>query len=313
MPPCDPDRSLDEHAPGPTRSVAPAVEHGRAAVRAAALELLAIPDRALERGWAWRDDEADVRYGLFRTIEATEAAAAELGRVLRAAGRSPTAGAARIAPATIARWDLHGVLAGLTDADLDRHAGGEWTIRETLAHVIGGQRAYGWFTAWWAARPPDEPTPDRVSDAVAAAAGLPEEEEEGTGTLAEIRDRLDAVLDASAGRLGQLDDGALARPARWAGIPVDVGFRLGRWSSHLVEHTIQIEKTLADLGRRPREVERLVRHLHATWGRLEALVFPGESFSLDPTGPACRSIEILGGLASELVADARSARVAALG
>ncbi len=307
------DAFLLAHTPGPTLPVAPAVLDLRAALSAATSDLLAIPDSALEAGWPWRDDEADVRYGLFRAIEAIEEATAETARVLRDIGAHRTPAAERIAPATIARWDLHGLLSRLDDVTLDRHPGrGEWTTREVLGHIVGGQRGYGSFTAWWVSRPPGEAVPDSVPESVRDAAGLPDEDVEGEGTLSEIRVRLDAALDLSAGRLAHLDDAGLDRRARWAGIPVTVGFRLGRWSSHIVEHAIQIDKTLAWLNIRPSEVQRLVRRIHETYGRLEALLFPGATDPLAIADGRGRTVDgILAGLAAELIADARSARVAA--
>lgn len=301
------------NTPDPTRPVAAAVLRLRASLAAATADLLAIRDAALETSWAWRDDEADVRYGLYRAIEAIEEATVESARILRAVGAPRTPAAERIAQATIARWDLHGLLAGVDDAFLDRHpARGEWTARETLAHIINVQRAYGWFTAWWASRPSTDQVPDGVPDAVRDAASLPDEESEGEGTVAEIRARLDAILDLSAGRLGHLDDAALARPARWSGIPVTVGFRLGRWSSHVLEHTIQLDKALTMLNRRPSEVERLVRKIHAAHGRLEALAFPIDEADLAARDRRAHSVdEILDRLGAELTVDARSTRAAA--
>ena len=159
-----------------------------------------------------------------------------------------------------------------------------------------------------------DPVQDGVPDSVRDAAGLPDEESEGEGTIADLRTRLDDILDLSAGRLGHLDDAALARPARWAGIPVTVGFRLGRWSSHLLEHTIQLDKALTMLNRRPTEVERLVRKIHAAHGRLEALVFPIDESDLEARDQRGHSVgEILDRLGAELTIDARSARAAASG
>ena len=54
---------------------------------------------------------------------------------------------------------------------------------------------------------------------------------------------------------------------------VEIGFRIGRWSSHLREHTIQVEKTLAMLGHTPTEVDRLIRLILAGWGQAEAAVY----------------------------------------
>ena len=307
------DEFLLRHTPGPTLEVAASVLAARRALGEATSNLLAIPDSALESGWSWGDDEADVRYGLYRAIEAIESAGAEVARVLRETGARRTPAADRIAPATVARWELHGLLASMDEAVLDRHpAPGEWTARETLGHIVGGQRGYGWYTAWWAARPLGEPSPDRVPEAVVAAAGLPDDESEGDGTLAEIRARLDAILDLSAGRLAHLDDDGLARPARWAGIPVTIGFRLGRWSTHVMEHTLQLDKSMVALRRRPTEVARLVRLIHSAYGRLESVVFPMGAGELAVTDGRGRSVDqTLAALGAELMADARSARAAA--
>jgi hypothetical protein len=81
------------------------------------------------------------------------------------------------------------------------------------------------------------------------------------------------VLDRSTERLAGLPAERLAVGARWSGFAVDVGFRMGRWSSHIREHTIQVEKTLVMLDQRPTEVDRLVRLVLGAWGRAEAVVY----------------------------------------
>jgi len=143
------DTFLLRHTKGPTIAVAPAVLAARAALAGAAGDLLAIPDSALEKPWPWRDEEADLRYGLYRLLESLDEAEAAVARSLDEAGggaRPPSA--RRIAPATAARWDLHGLLAGLPLDLLDADpGGGEWSIRRTLGHVLSSQRGYADFTA----------------------------------------------------------------------------------------------------------------------------------------------------------------------
>jgi hypothetical protein len=180
-----------------------------------------------------------------------------------------------VAPATVARWDLIGVLAPLTGGELDADPGrGEWTIRQTVAHIIASQHSYGMYTAWWRDR------------AIAAGEALPEPPDDlgdpaydeaiaGNGAPEEIRDRLHRAQDEAAARLADLTSEELALAARWSGLPVTIGFRQGRWSSHIAEHTVQVDKTLAWLGREPSEAERLVRRLAVAWGRLEGRVWPG--------------------------------------
>src|SRR5688500_15346001 len=119
----------------------------RSLIERALGDLLAVPDAALDQAWTWPEHgEADGRYAFFRILEDLEATAAALD----AADGGRPAAEAIIAPATVARWDLVGVLAPLTDADLDADpGGGEWTVRGTVAHIIGGQHSYGVYTGWW--------------------------------------------------------------------------------------------------------------------------------------------------------------------
>jgi uncharacterized damage-inducible protein DinB len=294
---------LARHAPAPRFDVAPAVLAARRSLAAAVRDLAAVSDESLERTWRWRDTDADVRYGLFRAIEAVEAATAEVTRVLAATGATAARGTAalRIAPVTTARWSLHGRLVALDDGWLDRvPKPGEWTLRETLGHVVGSQRGYTVYTTWHWRRNSTEPVGDAERDGIDAEVQIPEESDEASGSMADIRARLDETTDLGA-TLAGWTDADLARPARWSGVPVDVGFRLGRTSSHVMEHAIQVDKTLAWLGHTPTEAQRIVLDLCSAWGRLESHIFPMEPAALDVRGGDGRSVSaILDGLRAEL-------------
>jgi hypothetical protein len=282
----------------------------RAALAAATSDYLAIPDAVLERDWTWREGEnpVDVRTGIYRAAESVEAAGAEIEALLAGAG-ARTRAELRIAPSTIARWALQGRLASLDDALLDRvPKEGEWSARQTLAHIIDGQQSYGWFTRWWVTQPVGEDRPSRVTEAAErqSEAELPGEEAEGAGSIEEIQARLDAVLDEWALRFATVGEEALALPARWSGVLVDVDFRLGRWASHIAEHAIQLDKTVAWLGTEPTEVARIIHALYATWGRLEARIWPAPTIS-----PAVE--DVLVRLSTVMVEEARSTRAAAEG
>lgn len=144
-----------------------------------------------------------------------------------------------------------------------------------MGHVINGQRAYAWGSAWWLEQAIDASAPDRppsIPDHVYET--LPDEATtEAAGTVEDLRVRLDDILDLSTERYAGLPDDRLELAARWAGFPVTIGFRFGRWSSHLREHTIQIEKTFAMVGHVPTEPARLVRNLLAAYGRAESVAF----------------------------------------
>jgi hypothetical protein len=261
-------------APAPPIGIAEELISARASIRSALAALSAVPDSALEQEWQWDGSELDVRYGFYRQYEQLENRRALIGRLV--ANEVERAGPARplVAAATAARWELHGLLAGLADGDLDLDPGnGEWTLRQTLAHIVSGQRGYAWFTAWWLGQrdSPLNDFPKRPPED--ADIGFPDEETEGRGTLADIQRRFDDIVDLSAGVFAPFGEKELTARARWSGKLVDVRFRIVRWSSHIREHTIQIEKTLGFVGHATSEVDRLLRLIAGAYGRLEETLF----------------------------------------
>jgi hypothetical protein len=268
---------LDNTDAALARPLPSAIYDARADLALLERELLAIPEASLGREWAWiGGGDEEVRYAFYRVLELFERAEIDAARALATADRDGGLAAALIAPATAARWDLHGLLSPLSEAELDGDpGGGEWSIRRTLGHVVNGQRAYGWATAVWQAQEIPVGDPSLVEPPMFPIyVGLPDEDgSEMAGTLGDIRARLDAILDLSAERLAGLPEERLALGSRWSGFAVSIAFRLGRWSSHIREHAIQVEKTLAMVDRAPTEPERLVRLVLAAYGRAEAVVF----------------------------------------
>lgn len=270
------DQILDDLAAGiEPRPIPPALISARSEILAVAERLRAIPDTALTSPWAWRaDGEEEVRYGFYRIGELLEVAGIDTATAVRRSGIERGRAADLIAPAVAARWDLEGLLLGIPDALWDAAPGGdEWSIRITMGHTIGGQRAYAVGSSWWLQQgftPSDPALPSQTPDVLWEP--LPSEDDEAIGAPAVVRAHLGHVLDHSIERLAGLPQDRLAVGARWSGFAVDIDFRLSRWSSHIREHTIQVEKTLEMLDHRPTEVDRLVRLVLAAWGRAEAEV-----------------------------------------
>jgi len=257
------------------RPAPPALIEARRQILAVAEQLRAIPDAALTRPWAWRaDGEEEVRYGFYRIGELLEVAGIDAATVARRSGLERGRAADLIAPAAAARWDLEGLLLGIPDELWDADPGDEqWSIRVTTGHVIGGQRAYGVGSSWWLQQgfsALDPALPKQAPDALWEP--LPSEDDEAVGAPAVVRAHLGHIVDQTIERLAALPHDRLAVGARWSGFVVDIGFRLSRWSSHIREHTIQVERTLEMLDHRPTEADRLVRLILAGWGRAEAEV-----------------------------------------
>lgn len=259
----------------PERPIPDALIAARRDVMAAVADLATLADADMEKAWSWKgDSEIEFRYAFYNVLETFERAGIDAGAALLAKGVERGRAADLIAPATAAHWDLQGILVQLPDKAWDAKPGGEeWTVRQTLGHIVGAQRGYAAVTAWWQAQalPADanlpKARPSHIYDV------LPTDEEEEVGTPAEVRARLDEVLDRATERLAGLPPERLAYGTRWVDFALDIGFRLGRWSSHLREHTVQVEKTLIMIGHQPTEVDRLIRLILAEWGRAEAVVY----------------------------------------
>lgn len=303
----------------PSTPIHPAVVAARVPLTRLVADLLAVRDSTLDGPWRWRPTDADdleLRYGFYAIHEGLERAVGAI--MVGRAGTSSIGGVGSLGPAVPAlgamaeaRWDLHGVLAGLDAATWDAEpGGGEWTLRQTMGHILSGQLFYSWYNAWYIANPLPVGTAVRPSESVFPPE--PTDEELATGSPAEVAARLEAIVDASIVANAALAGPALEVGARWAGLPVSIGFRLGRYGSHIREHTVQVDKTMAMLGREPTEVERLVRLILATYGRLEAQLIGRPAADLDhPLADGSSAIEILATALADAGETARRVRATA--
>ena len=220
-----------------------------------------LADDALAGPWPWRGKEAEVRYALYRSLEEEQEA------LVRARARWEPSEAERIL--TLARrafGDLRGLLVGLPDNTLDTARDAEWSLRDVLRHALLVEKRYAVNTLFAAHRGDDEP--------LHLAAGDPrspsERDVDVSGGVETVMERFAAARDQTDALLGALPEPALTRPTAWSGHEVDVRFRLHRFASHLVEHTIQCEKALAAGSIRVGEARAIVRRIWALRGELEA-------------------------------------------
>src|SRR2546425_5458639 len=252
----------------------------------------ALDDRDLAAPWSWRGGDLQVRDALYRSL------GDELDALVVARERwdrdPATTDAERIlSHADSALGDLRGLLVALDDPLLDRApAEGEWTLRETLRHMLDVERRYPVNTSHAIHRGDDEPLTVPDDDPRLA----PSDPAETAGGFDRVVERLVAARDHSDALLGPTPDPALDRASRWSGIGVTVRFRLHRFGEHLVEHTIQCEKTLEALAVREGEARRIVRRIWAARGELEAIDADADAIaSLDAAHP--ERVAALGGVA----------------
>jgi len=234
-----------------------------AEVDAALERFAALDEKDVGERWTFRGKPMDVRYALYRTIE-------EAQEVLVGAAGAPHPESRRIlALAQRAFGDLRGLLIGLPTDLLDRAPGDtEWPLREVLRHVLLVEGRYAVATRYAVDRAEGDPMrvgDDKLPTLATIDVG---------GDMSQILARLRAVRAETDRRLDDLPAAAMTRPSQWVHYDVDVRFRLHRFGAHLIEHTIQCEKTLGALGWRATEGRRIVRHLTALLGEIENLAGP---------------------------------------
>ncbi len=211
----------------------------------------------------------DLRYALYHALEEEQRAA--IG-----APTDPREAARILSVAQYAFGSLRGLLAGLDDSVLDREpTAGEWPIRRTLVHTIGGERSYRvqveYSVARSAAEPvkmPDErrPQPDPIDTA---------------GGALVILARFAGHRDVTDRALADLPETALARPTIWSNAEVDVRFRLHRFGSHIAEHAYQCEKAVRALGVFGGDARAIVMRIGALRGLHERRTDPARLRALD--------------------------------
>jgi DinB superfamily len=227
----------------------------------AALETAAsLDETALAGPFTYRDKKMDVRYALFRTLEDAQETHVRVAALPHPESRRILSLAQR------AFGDLRGLLTGAPADLLDRTPReGEWPLRGTLRHILFIERRYALQTKYAIERRDSDPM--RIGDdRLPTLAQI-----DVTGGFREVLARIGEARAESTRLLGDVAPAAMTRPTQWVHYDIDVRFRLHRFAAHLIEHTIQCEKTLAALDWRPTEGRRIVRQLAALLGEIEGL------------------------------------------
>jgi uncharacterized damage-inducible protein DinB len=233
------------------------------AVEALVRATVDLSDAEMDRTWVWREyDEEGLRFALLMAQHELR----DLAVRLAAMRRAPPSQAQRIlGQYHHAYRDLTGALAGLRDEDLDRvPKEGEWPLREVIVHMLGAEHG---FLA------DEEEAGDRwptwrKEHGYAAPESVP-------GGIADVRNAMFEIHRRVLRELDDLRDEELEKPAGfWDGLK-PIRFRVHRFEAHMIQHTIQVDKTLEWLGRAPTEARRLVRIVYRDLAAVEMLSAAG--------------------------------------
>ena len=251
----------------------------------------------LERPWAWGDyDSEGVRFAHFRVYEELRALAISIAAARAVAGRTPTQAHLILTQYHVAFCDLRAALLGLSDDDASRApADGEWPIKQVVAHIAGAD--IGFYVAVQHAlhrsRAGDSSPAPIPGDAWDALIGLDEQSFDAvmSGPWSDLLAYHQFFHQRILDDFSPITEDELDLLSKyWENQPMSIRFRLGRFDSHMRQHTVQIDKTLITLGRAPGEAPRLLRLIYAALGEVEGAGIGAPDILTKLSAPAAQAI-----------------------
>jgi len=244
--------------------------------------MLPLSEKDLERQWTWKDhDEEGVRFAFFVTLQELR----DLAVTLAALRMNLTPAQHILSQYHAAYMDLQAALLGLSNEDAEgAPAEGEWPVQQVYAHILSTEINFMIIVRYalekhragtW--------TPERVSDPDAdRLAGISDEAylalTKGPleGMLAYHRELHPAIIE----EFSKVTDQELDLPSTfWEETRFPIKHRLHRYEAHFVQHTVQIDKTLAAIGLAPSESKRLLRKIYAALAEAEGMMIGAEEMN----------------------------------
>ena len=277
-------------------------------------------DADLNQPYRWGAHQEGVRFALIGAMHELRTLAVNIAADCRHAGILTTRAQHALSHYHAAFRDLDAILLGLPSDDVDKTpAVGEWSVRETLAHMIHVQRNFFALVHYGLRRqreggdfPAELPDgeADRLLGAIDAITGL----FTSGGSLEELYDYYTRIHYRTLSEFASIDDIEVDGPSIWwEGEPFTLEYRIHRMEAHLRQHAIQIEKILEQIGHPISEARRLLRVVLAALAEVEGLLISFPTVDDTKIVAVARSIHRLADDAAASVANANSMLAAVTG
>ena len=235
-----------------------------------------IADSDLEKEWVWGSYESEgIRFAYFRTLEQLRELSVRVNQSRVASGMPLSEAQGILAQYHAAYNDLQSVLLGVgSEYEEKPPAEGEWPLRRIAAHIVGADLGFYVVVKFSLDRYRQglDQLVEIDDDTWLGIAGMSDSviDEMITGPMAGLKafhsDLHERVLTDFAG----VEASELDMPTKyWEDEPMRLRFRIHRFESHMRQHTIQMEKTLHQLGIVPSESKRLLRLIYAALAEAE--------------------------------------------
>jgi hypothetical protein len=258
------------------------------AINRLAQETHGVGDKDLERAWAWGSyDSEGIRFAFFRTFEQLRQLAVELGQARTRRELAISEAQHVLAQYHAAYRDLDAALLGVgSDFFHQEPAEGEWPLRRVIAHIVSADLGFYVVIRYALKRYRDNPDlPEEIPDeAWEPIMGMDEDAyrtlvDGPVENLREYHTGLHQRILTEFAGIRENELGVLSR--YWEKEPMSLRFRLHRFESHMRQHTIQVDKTLEELGLPPNEAKRLLRLIYAALAEVEGTKIGAGEFGQD--------------------------------
>jgi hypothetical protein len=257
-----------------------------------------LPDHALDIDWAWHAyDSEGVRFAFFRTYEDLCELAARSAADRGKRGPALTEAQSILAQYHVAYRDLRAALLNVDAQTAAREpAPGEWTLQQVVKHSVGADLGFYGVVKYALERHrmADGKPLEIPEDAWEALLGADEASVDAAldGPWDDLLNYFDSVHARALTEFCDVGDDELDAPSRyWEGLKLSLRFRLHRFHSHLRQHTVQVDKTLAGIGCPPAESLRLLRLIYGALADAEGAVIGDERPPGAEWADAAESIE----------------------
>lgn len=235
-------------------------------------------DSDLDQPYQWRAHGEGVRFALIGTYHELRELALQLAQERAGTGQPLTAAQRALAPYHAAYRDLQALLLGVDEESWARPPGADdWPLRVVVVHLLSAERTF--FALVHHALAEQEARAAPPSSLPADTRAQLFDDEKSFNDLYE-NGTLDGVMEVYAGlhrrvlqTVIQIGDQALEAPSLWwEGELYPIRYRLLRFDAHLRQHTVQVEKVLAQLDQPPTEARRLLRLVYQALAEVESLL-----------------------------------------
>lgn len=240
-------------------------------------------DSDLGQPYQWGAHQEGVRFALLGAMHELRALAVYLLSQRHLAGLPITRAQHGLAQYHHAFRDIDAVLTTVTSDEYEKTpAVGEWPLRYVYGHMVGAERNFFALVHYGLRRQREggelsTTLPDGEANRLLGSYNdfitLME-----TGSRADLAAYHANMHDRAMGEFSTIDDTEIeGLSVWWEGVPYTLEYRLHRMDAHLRQHTIQIEKTLDQLGRSPSEARRLIRMVFGALAEVEGVLIGASS------------------------------------